>query len=255
MSRLDWFKARIRRFVELRRALPLTAAALLIGAVLLPAWRIILTAPQYRNELIVELYTYPRLGGDFEEVQLLNKYVGFHYPDPVFVNPNFEVHEAAIAVPEWTFGPLAFIAVAAAGVFVAFAPTDRKLRLGLTAQLVGTMAVFGGMFAIIQYRLYQAGHSLDPNAPMSAYEGFTPPVLGGYEIANISGYSTFGPGGYLALVAVVLLVLAFLLRKTPATIRDVPDLLRTGGKRFRRGLPFVASKEKDHHTTERTTEP
>lgn len=248
MTRLDWIVAKVRRFAELRRALPLAAAALLIGSLFLPAWRIILSAPQYRDDLMVELYAYPRLGGDFEEVQLLNSYVGFHYPDPVFVTPNFEVHEAAIAVPEWTFGPLAFIGVAAAGVFVALAPTERKLRLGLTGQLIGTLAVFGGMFAVIQYRLHQAGHSLDPTAPMTGYDGFTPPVFGSYEIANISGFATFGPGGYLALAAVVLLVIAFFLRKTPATFLDIPALLRSGASRVKQRLPVGSSRDQD--TTE-----
>lgn len=253
MTRLDWFSAKVRRFVELRRGLPLVAAALLIGSLALPAWRIILTAPQYRNPLTVDLYAYPRLGADYEEVQLLNSYVGFHYPDPVFVEPNFEVHEAAIAVPEWTFGPLIFIILAATGVFVALAPTERKLRLGLTCQLVGTMAALGGMFAVIQYRLHQAGHSLDPNAPMTGYDGFTPPVFGSYEIANISGYATIGPGGYLVATAVGLLVLAFLLRNTPATITDVPALLRTTGGRIRRRLTAVIGR-RDHSSGSETTD-
>ena len=216
---------RIRRFVELRRGLPLAAAMLLIGSIFLPAWRIVLTAPQYRDPLTVYLYAYPRLGGDYEEVQLLNSYVGFHYPDPVLVEPNFAVHEGAIAVPEWTFGPLALLAVAAAGIFVALAPTERKLRLGLTCQLIGTMAVLGGMFAIIQYRLHQAGHSLDPNAPMTGYDGFTPPVFGSYEIANISGFATIGPGGYLISTAVIMLIISFLLRGNPATVSDTPQLI------------------------------
>lgn len=227
---------KVRQFAELRRALPLAAAALLITSIFLPAWRIILTAPQYRDPLTVYLYVYPRLGGDYEEVQLLNSYVGFHYPDPVFVTPNFQVHEAAIAVPEWTFGPLAFIAVAAAGVFVALAPTERKLRLGLTCQLIGTVVALTGMFVIIQFRLHQAGHSLDPNAPMSFYDGFTPPVFGSYEIANISGFATIGPGGYLVGTAVGLLVLAFLLRNNPATITETPTLVRATGGRLRRRL-------------------
>lgn len=233
MSRLDWILTRVRRFAELRRALPLAAAVLLVTSLVLPAWRIILTAPQYRDELTVDLFVYPRLGGDFEEVQLLNSYVGFHYPDPVFVEPNFAVHEAAIAVPEWTFGPLAFLIMAATGVFVAVAPTERKLRLGLTAQLAGTIVALTGMFVIIQYRLHQAGHSLDPNAPMTGYDGFTPPVFGSYEIANISGYATIGPGGYLVGAAVVLLALAFLLRNTPATVTDTPSLIRSGVHRIR----------------------
>lgn len=225
--------AGVRRLTELRRALPIVAATLLLVALLLPMWRIILTAPQYPQELVVELYAYPRLRGDVEEVQLLNAYVGFYYPDPVYLEPNFEVHENAVAVPEWSFGPLAFVAVAAAGVFVAIAPTERKLRLGLTAQLIGTIAVFAGMFALIQYRLYQAGHSLDPDAPLRSVDSFTPPVFGPYEIANISGFASLGPGGYLAILAVVLMIIAFFCRSSPATVGDIPNLLGNGVKNLR----------------------
>ena len=225
----------LTRSGELRRALPLIASGLLLVALALPMWRIILTAPQYPNqELVVELYAYPRLSGDYLEIQTLNQYVGFYYPDPVFVEPNYEVHDRAIAAPEWVLGPVAFVGVAATGVFVALAPTIRKLKLGLTCQLVGTLALFGGMFAIIQYRLHQAGHSLDPNAPLRGVEGFTPPLLGTYEVANISGYAWFGPGGYLTVLALSLLVAAFLLRDSDSTFRNLPRLLREVPSKLRK---------------------
>ena len=233
-------KSSLARFTELRRGLPLIAAGLLLVALALPMWRITLTAPQYPGEaLAIELYAYPRMGGDYAEVHSLNKYVGFYYPDPVYVDPNFPVHEKSIRVPEWILGPVAFVAVAAAGVFVALAPTVRKLKLGLTAQLVGTVATFTAMFALIQYRLYQAGHSLDPDAPLRGVEEFTPPVLGSYEVANISGFAWFGPGGYLTALAVVLLVAAFLARDTDATFGDLPDIVRDLPERVRE-LPATA---------------
>lgn len=217
----------LSRFAEVRRALPLVAAGLLIVVILIPMWRITLTAPQYPGQtLVVELFAYPRMGGDFMEVHALNKYVGFHYPDPVFVEPNFPIHETSVQVPEWILGPFAFVAVAAAGVFVSLAPTERKLRLGLSAQLFGTIALFTAMFVLIQVRLYQAGHSLDPHAPLSGVEEFTPPVVGSYEIANISGSAWFGPGGYLTVLAVGLLGIAFLLRHHDVTIGEVPAFLQ-----------------------------
>lgn len=218
--------SRVARFAELRRALPLAAAALLLVALAVPVWRITLEAPQYPEGLFVELYAYPRLEGDVSETQALNQYVGFYYPDPVYLDPNYQPHSEAITVPEWSVGPLAFIGVAAAGVFVALAPTVRKLKLGLTCQLAGTVTVFIGMFALIQYRLHQAGHTLDPNAPMRGVEPFTPPMLGTYEIANISGVAWFGPGGYLTIAALVLLVIAFVLRDSEATVRESPELLK-----------------------------
>jgi hypothetical protein len=218
---------RIARLTEIRRALPIAAAALMIGALLVPMWRITFLAPQYPStELVVELYAYPRLGGDFGEVAALNKYVGFHYPDPVLLAPNYPVHETAIATPEWALGPVAFLAMAAAGAFVALAPTERKLRLGLTAQFAGTLSALVVMFAVIQYRLYQAGHSLDPDAPLQGVAEFTPPVLGSYQVANISGVAWFGPGGYMVGAAVLLLAVAYLCRGTEATVFDVPALVR-----------------------------
>ena len=238
--------SRLGKFAELRRALPLLAAGLLLVALLLPMWRITLTAPQYPGRILpVDVYAYPRLGGEYAEVQLLNQYVGFYFPDPVFVDPNYAVHENAIATPEWVLGPIVFVALAATGVFVALAPTVRKLKLGLTCQLLGTLAVFAGMFAIIQFRLYQAGHSLDPNAPLRGVDAFTPPLLGSYQVANISGTAWFGPGGYLTAVAFLLLVVAFLSRDTDATVADLPALVRGGVARgmtllrrgWKRGLP------------------
>ncbi len=223
----------IRRLTELRRLLPVLAAVLLIVAVRLPMWRIVMDAPQYTESLIVELYAYPRLGGDYGEVQALNQYVGFYYPDPVFVDPNYAVHDAAIATPEWVLGPVVFAVIAGLGVFVALAPTERKLKLGLTGQLVGTLTVFTGMFAIIQYRLHQAGHALDPDAPLRGVEPFTPPLLGTYEVANITGNAWFGPGGYLTLVALALLVVAFALRDSDATVSEIPQLLADATRRVR----------------------
>lgn len=216
----------IARLAELRRLLPLVAAVLLLAALFVPMWRITLSAPQYVDDLVVELYAYPRLGGDYEEVASLNKYVGFYYPDPVYVEPNYTVHERAVAVPEWVLGPVAFAALAATGAFVAFAPTVRKLKVGLACQLAGTIAVLTTMFAAIQYRLYQAGHSLDSDAPLRGIDGFTPPVIGSYEVANITGFAWFGPGGYLTVLAVCLLVAAYLLRDSDATAGDLPALAR-----------------------------
>lgn len=216
----------LARFTELRRGLPLIAAGLLLVALAVPMWRISLTAPQYPGqELVIKLYAYPRLGGDYTEIHSLNKYVGFYYPDPVYVEPNFPLDEGSIKTPEWILGPVVFIALAALGVFVSLAPTVRKLKLGLTGMLAGTIAVFTGMFAWIQFRLYQAGHSLDPNAPLSGVKEFTPPILGSYQVANISGFAWFGPGGYLTVVAVGLLVVAYLFRDSEATFGDIPTLL------------------------------
>ncbi len=219
-------------FRELRRALPLLAAGLFVAALLFPMWRISVDAVQYPSTTLhLELYAYPRIAGDYVEMANLNKYIGFYYPDPVYWQPNYEPHPYAIDVPEWSFGPLAFVAVSAATLFVSLAPDARRLKRGLTAQLVGTVVVFGVMLADIQYRLYQAGHTLDPDAPVMGVEGFTPPLWGQYQVANITSHSRFGLGAYMAMVAVGLLVVAFYFRDSDATFGDLAARVTGRGAR------------------------
>jgi len=209
-------------FLELRRGLPLVAAVLFVAALLFPMWSIEVHAVQYPSTTLnLHLYAYPRISGDYAEMANLNKYIGFYYPDPVYWQPNYEPHDYAVDVPEWSLGPLAFVVVSACSAFVALAPSTRKLKRGLFAQLAGTAAVFGVMLADIQFRLYQAGHHLDPGAPVMGVEGFTPPLWGTYKVANITSYSRFGVGAYMAMLAVGLLVVAFYYRDSTATAGDV----------------------------------
>ncbi|MFB6072545.1 MAG: hypothetical protein ABEJ88_06210 [Halobacterium sp.] len=221
-------------FFELRRGLPVVAAVLFVAALLFPMWTIEVHAVQYPSTTLhLQLYAYPRIAGDYAEMANLNKYIGFYYPDPVYWQPNYAPHEYAVDVPEWSFGPLAFVAVSAASVFVALAPDNRRLKRGLIAQLVGTVTVFGVMLADIQYRLYQAGHTLDPGAPVMGVDGFTPPLWGSYHVANITSYSRFGTGAYLSMLAVALLAVAFYHRDSDATPRDALRGLRRRGRGLR----------------------
>ncbi|AZH25956.1 hypothetical protein [Haloplanus aerogenes] len=217
----------LEEFMELRRSLPVVAAVLFVGALALPMWVIGVTAPQYPGEVLsIKLYAYPRLVGDYWEMAELNQYVGFYYPDPVYWEPNFEVHDRAINVPEWSFGWVAFVLVSALSVFVALAPTIEKLKRGLKWQLVGTVTVFTVMLLDIQYRLYQAGHTLDPDAPLMGVEEFTPPIWGKYEVANITSHSRFGAGVYLVMVAIGLLAVAYYYRDSPVTYGELGDRIR-----------------------------
>ena len=232
-------RSRLEQFGEIRRLLPLVAAALLVAALFFPMWHIRMDAVQYPSEtLSLALYAYPRISGDYVEIARLNHYVGFYYPDPVFWPPNYEPHPDAIDVPEWSFGPLAFVGVAATSLFVAVAPTATKLRRGLTAQLVGSVAVFGILLADIQYRLYQAGHTLDPDAPVVGVDPFTPPLYGKYAVANITSYSAFGVGAGMTVAAIALLVVAWLARNSTATVGDLPEIVRGLPDRLRERAPI-----------------
>lgn len=214
---------------EARRGLAVLAAVLFAASLLFPMWHIHIHAVQYPDEVLhISLYGFPRLTGDYVEVHRLNKYIGFYYPDPVYWQPNYEPHPEAIDVPEWSLGPFAFVGVALLSVFVAVAPTTEKLKRGLKYQLVGTVAVFGAMLVDIQYRLYQAGHTLDPGAPVVGVEPFTPPLWGRYEVANITSVSHFGVGVFMSMAAVGLLAVAYYYRDTEVTVGALPGRVAGG---------------------------
>ncbi|MDT3435066.1 hypothetical protein [Haloarcula sp. 1CSR25-25] len=216
-------------FREIRRGLPVIAALLFVAALAFPMWRISVDAVQYPSTTLhVSLYAYPHLTGDFIEMARLNHYVGFYFPDPVLVEPNFPVEENAIDVPEWSLGPVAFVGVSLLSVFVAVAPTTEKLKRGLKYQFGGTVLVFTVMLADIQYRLWQAGHTLDPSAPVMGVDGFTPPLWGQYQVANITSVSRFGLGAYMAATAVGLLAVGYYYRNESVAFGDLPARLRSG---------------------------
>jgi len=216
-------------FREIRRGLPVVAALLFVAALAFPMWQISVDAVQYPSTTLhVSLYAFPHLTGDFTEMARLNHYVGFYFPDPVLIEPNYPVHENAIKVPEWSLGPVAFIGVSLLSVFVAVAPTTAKLKRGLKYQFGGTVLVFTVMLADIQYRLWQAGHTLDPGAPVMGVDGFTPPLWGQYQVANITSVSRFGLGAYMAATAVGLLAVSYYYRDQAATFSELPARLRGG---------------------------
>ncbi len=221
----------LKRLGETRRALLVVAAGLLLAAIAFPVWQITLGAPQYpEGPLVVEMYLYPALSGDYEEVNALNSYVGFYYPDPVWIEPDFPIHEHSLKAPEWIVAPLVFVVLALLNLFVAIAPSTRKLKLGLKSLFAGTAVVFVTTLVLVQTRLYQAGHNLDPNAPLRGVDAFTPPLFGSYEVANIDGVASLGMGGYLTVVAVGCLAVAVLLRNTDLPLIGVPKAMWKGAK-------------------------
>ncbi|SDN10504.1 hypothetical protein SAMN04487949_3383 [Halogranum gelatinilyticum] len=233
-------------FRDPRRTLPVLAALCLLVALAFPMWTISVHAVQYPDTVLrLQLYAYPHIGGDYAEMARLNKYIGFYYPDPVLWGPNYTPEPTAVDVPEWSLGPVAFLGVALSSLVVAFAPDETRLRRGLRWQFAGTVVVFGVLLADIQYRLYQAGHSLDPEAPVMGVSGFTPPLWGKYEVANITSYSRFGLGAYLAMVSVGLLVVAFYYRHESLRFTDLAARLRRAPGALRQRLGSARGHRRD----------
>jgi hypothetical protein len=75
--------------------------------------------------------------------------------------------------------------------------------------------------------------------------------LGPYEVANISGFAWFGPGGYMTVLAVGLLVVAYLARDLEATVDEIPALAGTVPGSIRGALAGRGTDESDGSGRER----
>lgn len=165
--------------------LAVVALALVLSSLVLPLWQTNLDAPQYPDGLTLVAYG-DRAEGDLEEVDSLNHYIGMR---------PFRIEE----FPEVGLWPIGVLAAAAAVIVsVIF---GRRL-IGRLARIY-LWAVPLSVLAVIQLRLYQFGHDLDPGAAFRM-ESFTPRVIGPTNVWNFTAWSWPGAGLLVLLAAAAL---------------------------------------------------
>ena len=187
--------------IERRRTpLLLAAAVLLAAASLLPLWGMVLVSTQYPEGLRMVVYP-TRIVGDLAEINALNHYIGMTpIADDFFVELRY-LRPALIVLA----GALALAALA------------RRARWMPVLPLVGMIAMAAAGLGVMRYRLWQFGHQLDPQAPITI-DPFTPPMVGLNQIAQFASYSYFSWGFFLPLVAGLLVALVVVAdRRRPST--------------------------------------
>ena len=178
-----------RPLIKSARLVLLTLAVPLALCLTQPIWRISMEAPQYRNGLYLDIYTYKIEGGNngqhLTEINLLNHYIGMHKLD-----------RAAMSDLDWlpfALGGLLILALRVAAI--------GNVR-SLIDLVVLTLYVSGFAFARFVFTLYKFGHELDPEAPVKTAP-FTPAILGSKQVANFTTHSFPSLGSYLLAVFVV----------------------------------------------------
>ena len=164
-----------------RVLLALAVIPLLVG-VLMPLWRIHMTAPQYPGGLWVDIYSYQLVAGNrgqhLQEINTLNHYIGMH-----------AIERASLKDLDWlpfALGALALLTLRLAAI--------GNVRMMLDhAVLSGYVLLFA--FARFVYTLYHFGHDLDPTAPVRIAP-FTPVIFGTRDIANFTVTSLPRTGAY-----------------------------------------------------------
>jgi len=174
------------------RVLVVVATLILLPSIFLPVWNITLHAPQYPDGLTVVVYP-NTVGGELEEVNLLNHYIGMKQ-----ITPD--------EFPEFRFIPffiLRFFAFALLAALVA--------RVPIAAVGYVDYVMFGVvMLYTFQHWLRDFGTHLAPEAPLRL-EPFVPRFIGTTHVAQFSVTSMPAIGGWMMAAAGLIgpLVLAY----------------------------------------------
>jgi hypothetical protein len=178
------------------RALALAAAVLVLPTFFEPLWNLTMFAPQYQSGLRLDIFSHKLQGGnggqDLKEINLLNHYIGMR----------------PLEAEDFTeFKWMPFVLGALALLFL------RAAVIGRILDLVDATVLFSyfGLFSLwtFAYKLYRYGHELAPGAPVKV-PGFTPPMIGGKQIANFEVYSYPAIASYAILAVGIALVAALL---------------------------------------------
>lgn len=203
-GRIGRITNRLTRFSHTKAGvtlLTLFGATLLLCSFYLPYWNLQLKAPQYPEGLNVTIYM-DHVTGDVTEINLLNHYIGMGHLDAA---AQFERRFAWYALLALSLGAMLFIPVGKKTYKIFYAPPVLFL-IGFSCDLF--------------YWLYQAGHQLNPEAPVHI-KPFTPIFLGSGKIGQFHSSAMFGSGFWLAVAATGILFYA-IGRKKPICAR-CPD--------------------------------
>ncbi|HLR51122.1 MAG TPA: nitrous oxide reductase accessory protein NosL [Candidatus Sphingobacterium stercoripullorum] len=161
--------------------------------ILLPIWKIELTAPQYPEGLEMKIHA-NKVTGDVEIINGLNNYIGMK-----------EIHQD-------DFKEFEFLPYLLAGIAV----------LGLISLLINrrwmffTWSIVFFLFALAAMAdfylwLQDYGHNLDPHAPIKVPGmSYSPPLLGFKQLLNFGAYSIPAQGGWSMILSGVILLAAFI---------------------------------------------
>lgn len=164
------------------------AIGLIIASAWLPVWEARLAAPQYPAGLSLSAGGFG-VRGDIAEVNELNHYVGMQAFDTA------DIPELALWIPT-------IVLVVIGALIAAIAPWRWLRRLALTGIWVAPI----GMLADVQFRLYQYGHQVKPDAAIRI-DPFIPKVIGKTKVLNFT--TTAFPGLAIVLLLVAAALLTF----------------------------------------------
>jgi copper chaperone NosL len=182
------------------KLLMVLGALLLLPLFVLPLWNITLEAPQYPDNIGMDIYINrfkDAQPNDIKNINIMNHYVG--------------MEDIPETIPEFAIFPKVILGMALLGVIIGFIG---KRRLYLVWFLL--MIVFGtiGMYDFYQWE-YDYGHNLKETAAIkfTTSDGepmaYQPPLIGSKMILNFKAISMPRGGAYLMFLGMAMTALAF----------------------------------------------
>ena len=194
----------------LSRILMLASALIMIALFFVPIWQIQMWAPQYPEWLSMQIWI-DDITGDIAIINGLNHYIGMK-----------EIHVEMF--PEFEIMPYILGAIIGLGIILALVGR----QFGVWTYL--TVLVLAGIAGMVDFYLwsYDYGHNLDPTAAIKVPGmSYQPPLIGSKELLNFLAFSAPDIGGWLAVGAGVLAILAVVIevRKNIRNKRSIKNPL------------------------------
>lgn len=170
----------------------LSALALII-VIFVPIWRIELSAPQYPEGLVMQIYS-NHLAGDIQIINGLNHYIGMR-----------ELHADDFV----EFLVLPYI-IGALGLFGLIVIAVNRKWFFYTWAICFFVFAFASMVDFYIWE-YNYGHNLDPAAPIQVPGmSYQPPLIGYKQLLNFGAYSIPDIGGWVLVSVGAALLFGFI---------------------------------------------
>ncbi len=190
------------------RILLALSALLLVAMYVTPIWRVFLDAPQYPEGIGMQIWINTVKGAkenDLDNINNLNHYIGMKriVPD---------------AIPELKLMPFIVGALIVGGLAASAIGRRRVAQVWVGAFVVVALA---GLVDFYRWE-YDYGHDLDMENAIIKVPGMTyqPPLIGSKQLLNFTATSIPGFGGYAAMIALGLGVLALVIDRRGAVTPD-----------------------------------
>jgi copper chaperone NosL len=187
-------KGNSKKLSGLMKIITVISCLLIIAVHFYPIWRIELSAPQYPEGLVLEIWT-NKLGGNVDIVSGLNHYIGMR-PLKTEDFPEFKI--------------LPWIMITLAGIGVIVLLTNKKLIYNIWFYIFIAISIIS-MIDFYKWE-YDYGHELNPEAPIQVPGmAYQPPLIGYKKLLNFGAYSIPDKGGWLFIGAGLLLLTGWII--------------------------------------------